>query len=303
MKKIYALAAAAFMATSAMAATPLYITGANTEGVDVTFENKWSVDEGGAVEIPFDGTNYVIELKNLTAFTLFKTLGDWDNDHLTCQYGEKPGVVVDLEDGKDNIVTPWLGDYTVTVSGDMKTLTLATNSPKPAQHVYLRGGMNGWGAPEEWEMTPIDKEQMTFKFTCSGEQQIVPGEEFKVADASWGKYNFGALADDEGNADDLTMDIEADLDYNSGANLKVDEIWNGVCYFSYFTKQIVMSNDKEFECPFPLQNGEEGAVAGINAENNAAPVYYNLQGVQVNNVENGLYIVVKNGKSSKVIVK
>ena len=44
------------------------------------------------------------------------------------------------------------------------------------------------------------------------------------------------------------------------------------------------------------------AVSEIEAENGVAE-YYTLQGVKVANPENGLYIVVKNGKASKVIVK
>lgn len=44
-------------------------------------------------------------------------------------------------------------------------------------------------------------------------------------------------------------------------------------------------------------------VANIEAEENVAPVYYNLQGVRVAVPSNGLYIVVKGGKNSKVLVK
>lgn len=44
-------------------------------------------------------------------------------------------------------------------------------------------------------------------------------------------------------------------------------------------------------------------VANIESEENVAPVYYNLQGVRVANPQNGLYIQVKGGKSSKVLVK
>ena len=48
--------------------------------------------------------------------------------------------------------------------------------------------------------------------------------------------------------------------------------------------------------------GESGAgVHDIVADSNEAPVYYNLQGVRVNNPENGLFIVVKGNKSSKVV--
>lgn len=52
---------------------------------------------------------------------------------------------------------------------------------------------------------------------------------------------------------------------------------------------------------FKLTGEKVGAVAGVEADENVAPVYYNLQGVRVANPENGLYIVVKGNKSSKVI--
>ena len=48
-------------------------------------------------------------------------------------------------------------------------------------------------------------------------------------------------------------------------------------------------------------DGALGAVEGIDADNDAAPVYYNLQGVRVDNPSKGLYIVVKGNKATKVI--
>ena len=49
-------------------------------------------------------------------------------------------------------------------------------------------------------------------------------------------------------------------------------------------------------------NGNGNGVAGVEVDENVAPVYYNLQGVRVNNPENGLFIVVKGSKVSKVIL-
>lgn len=54
---------------------------------------------------------------------------------------------------------------------------------------------------------------------------------------------------------------------------------------------------------FVLEGNNAGAVANIEADGNAAPVYYNLQGVRVANPENGLYIVVEGAKTTKVLVK
>lgn len=48
---------------------------------------------------------------------------------------------------------------------------------------------------------------------------------------------------------------------------------------------------------------EEAGIADINGEDNSAPVYYNLQGVRVNNPENGLYIVKKGNKVTKQIIR
>lgn len=46
-----------------------------------------------------------------------------------------------------------------------------------------------------------------------------------------------------------------------------------------------------------------GSVDGIEADDNVAPVYYNLQGVRVDNPANGLYIVVRGSKTTKEYIK
>lgn len=53
---------------------------------------------------------------------------------------------------------------------------------------------------------------------------------------------------------------------------------------------------------FVLSGNKVGAVDGIEADDNAPAVYFNLQGVRVDNPENGLFIVVKGGKTNKVIL-
>lgn len=50
----------------------------------------------------------------------------------------------------------------------------------------------------------------------------------------------------------------------------------------------------------------EAGTTGIDdivAADDAAPVYYNLQGVRVDNPENGMFIKVQGGKTSKVIIR
>lgn len=50
-----------------------------------------------------------------------------------------------------------------------------------------------------------------------------------------------------------------------------------------------------------VYNPDIEAVEGIEAED-AAPVYYNLNGMQVANPDHGIYIVKKGGKTSKIIL-
>ncbi len=47
----------------------------------------------------------------------------------------------------------------------------------------------------------------------------------------------------------------------------------------------------------------EGAVEGVMVDEDAAPVYYNLQGVRVANPSNGIFIVKKGNKTTKQVIK
>jgi len=58
---------------------------------------------------------------------------------------------------------------------------------------YMRGGMNEWGAPDEWRFVTTDvKNQWILK-----DITLAAGTEFKVADAKWGPVNMGAGDDNE----------------------------------------------------------------------------------------------------------
>lgn len=298
MKKIYALAAVAFMALAANAqnGAPLYITG---QGDFVN--GTWNAETPD--EFAFEDGVYKISVPNLSAFTISTACGSWDALQAegcprTCVYGDEPGVEKELVDGKDNILTPWQGDWDIVVSADLKTISMTTETPQPPMEVFLRGDMNGWGSPAEWMMTASNNNQV-FNFVCSGDLCIKAGETFKVADAGWAKINYG------GDGEALLLDVETDIYYNASANLSVEEEWDGACWvlITSEVKQIYLSNDKDAEMPASWEEILNSAVNNINVENNGVAKYFNLQGVQVANPENGLYIVVKDGKSQKVLVK
>ncbi|MBD5290412.1 MAG: hypothetical protein HDS26_06990 [Bacteroides sp.] len=301
MKKFYAFAAAALMSAAAFAqdGAPLYITGANIP--DSTGE--WNAEAPEQFEY-VDG-QYVFEGVNLTQFKISTACGDWDTFNAGCygcSYGKEPGVAVALEAGNDsNISTPWKGDYKIVVAGDLSTITMTTDTPQPAEGptaVYVRGDMNGWGAEAEWQFEALNDQ--VYKFVMAEGQVISLGETFKFADADWNEINVG------GDGNPLLIDFP-NVVFNGGnpANFSLEEEFNGVIWLGLGVGEdgvsmTELSTDKEYVPEW----GEvgENSVNTIAAEN-AAALYFNLQGVRVANPENGLYIVVKDGKASKVVVK
>lgn len=68
----------------------------------------------------------------------------------------------------------------------------------------------------------------------------------------------------------------------------------------YKATVVIKSGDDVFTMYLINDKPEESGVGNITV-NDAAPTYYNLQGQKVVNPENGIYIKVANGKSTKVV--
>lgn len=64
---------------------------------------------------------------------------------------------------------------------------LAVIVPGEPTGIYLRGGMNDWGTPAEYEFLTTDKAGVYAIESCT----IDAGIEFKVADGSWAAINYG----------------------------------------------------------------------------------------------------------------
>ncbi|MDE6296420.1 MAG: hypothetical protein K2L89_01105, partial [Muribaculaceae bacterium] len=256
---------------------------------------------------------YTLEIEALSEFKISTVTGEgaegdgwpeFNGGALTCKYGKEPGVAVPLEKGDANIAAPISGaKYTITVAGDLSTIKLDTEAAKPttATALYLKGGMNDWTAPDEWKLTPVKDvpENTLYSFTCAEGQAIAPEVEFKIATADWSSPNIGA-----GDESVIMLDTDTEVFDGSNTNFTLEEEWTGKLYvnldiegsiFVYFTS-------KDGDAP-EWWTAEQGAVNTIEADNNVAAKYFNLQGVQVANPENGLFIVVKGNKASKVLVK
>lgn len=86
-------------------------------------------------------------------------------------------------------------------------------------NIYLRGGMNEWGSPAEWQFV-TGKEENSWVLN---NVTIEAGTEFKVADANWGDCNWGA-----GDDSVLTPGEEYLLNTgNNPGNLKVNATFTG----------------------------------------------------------------------------
>ena len=294
MKKFYIFAFFAIMALAANAqnGAPLYITGQSAGAEAGGFTKIWDVETPD--QFTYEDGVYKIHVNGLSSFTISTACGDWntwqtEGNCYTAQYGDVPGVAAPLTLGTNNIFTPWLGDYDVVVAGDLSSITLTTNTPKPEVKVYLRGGMNSWAANDEWAFTAVSDN--VYKFVCGDDQTVYANDLFKIADEGWAKINYG------GDGNSILMEVETPLYHNSSNNMYFNEDWNGVCWFILDgdNSKAVFSNNKDFECPFT------SAVSNITVDKNETTVYYNLQGVRVNAPESGLYIVVKGNKATKVV--
>lgn len=89
-------------------------------------------------------------------------------------------------------------------------------------NLYLRGGMNEWGAVEDWQFFTGEEENSW----VSKEVTIAAGTEFKVADSAWGPVNLGA-------GSDATVHVGQAYALNGGdspGNLTLAENFTGKAY-------------------------------------------------------------------------
>lgn len=146
-----------------------------------------------------------------------------------------------LTKGDGDILAPWAGDYTITVAGDLSTLTLSTTTPNPgASPVYLRGDMNSWGVDNAWKLTEVKNN--IYKLVLADGQSILASQGFKVADANWGQVNYG------GSGSPVTPETDYAVFQNGQANMNLSENCTGVIWFTPDfggAAYIWYSNDKE----------------------------------------------------------
>ena len=118
----------------------------------------------------------------------------------------------------------------------------------------------------------------------------VKGVEFAAATQSVNKVNFTGKVGDTELTFRNTFAIEA---VDAGK-------YDVTCVVSVFESKATTLGSTIQLLPVMYEKDTTG-IADIEADNNVAPVYYNLQGVRVANPENGMFIEVRGNKAVKVI--
>lgn len=165
-------------------------------------------------------------------FRFYSQLGNWDkgsigpdesaNIDIAFTDGVYEGTIlqggINATSGKGNWNIPdWAGGA-VEITLDLTANTIEMKETSVNSGIYLRGGMNGWGAEEAYEFILGDKVSVWEVADVT----IDSGTEFKVADAAWGAVNLGAGADPT-----VMPGVACPLAQGSNDNLKMGADFTG----------------------------------------------------------------------------
>ncbi|MDE6463355.1 MAG: hypothetical protein K2L16_01805 [Muribaculaceae bacterium] len=199
-------------------------------------------------------------------------------------------------DADNMIMAEALTDVTVTYDRDNATIkvegTVAENAVKTYTlmgHFYIyRGEINAL-AEAAWNEIAMTEENgiytATVVPTTAEGRMLIAGTRNGVALGYYKAAADAAALTAEAPAN-LAIDGTHDLNFNLNPEHKYELTYNA-------ESGELAAEDK----------GQTTGVEGIVAEDAEAPVYYNLQGVRVDNPAAGLYIVVRGSKVAKEMVK
>lgn len=194
----------------------------------------------------------------------------------------------------DNTVNIYV--WVPSKSATMYTFSVA----QPAEEVaplYMVGQVGG----NNWDITKPVEIPWNETAQCYEANIVVDGSEFKFSEVSgdgdWNAFNTKAIC----IADDQLVEygVQTELWKYSDVNCKFGSTVEAGKEYNIKISLVEGSNVKGGY----ILVSESTGVENVEVEANAPAVYYNLQGVEVANPENGLYIVKQGNKVSKVLVK
>ena len=288
MKKLYFALAALVMGATAFA-QDYYVIGDNVNGA------SWALADENAKMSPVEGQDNVYSVTIETLGTGFKINdGTWEKEHpnfgsngeailLDTPYeyttGDTSGNIA--FDGftavKNAVVTLDLNAATITVSGEAEgAVKWYFVSDRIAE---------GWTVAEGGLEMEGDDTEISCVANLIESDASKPA--FKISNTGWGKqYGHGEFSADAINADCLSTEL---AEVGSEDAMPIDLVGAYLVTFNFETSTVTFA--------------PAAGVADVAVDANVAPVYYNLQGVRVNNLVEGNVYIAKRGNEAIKFVK
>ena len=208
----------------------------------------------------------------------FRADSSWDVNYGPLEDGliEADGVY-GVGDTNSNFNIPEEVEEVVLVL-DLNEMTLTVDGLPPS-FLALRGNFIDWEF--EWSYLFQEVESDVYMLYLDG---LEAGWEFKIADKDWAEVYTTSVPD-------MTAGEIYPIDPANTSNMGVDNTYTEVTMF--------LNLDEGYFC-FYGEVGNGVAAAEIAA---GKARYFNLQGCEVTNPSNGVYIRIVNGKSEKITVK
>ena len=198
------------------------------------------------------------------------------------------GVEMPIVKGEGAMQVPSAGIYNIYVN--LSAMTVLVKQTKevvvelPAE-LYIVGYDNNW-EPETPTVIPMTETEGVYSAKLKFVSNIF---KFSEAKGTWDEFNAKAIC--IANDQEVGLDQPVELYKYSDADCKT-----------------TVELDKEYEVEINLNDNtirfkDASGVEGIEIDETVAAVYYNLQGVEVANPQNGLYIVKRGNKVSKQLIK
>lgn len=186
------------------------------------------------------------------------------------------------------------GQYTITIN--ITTLTISATylgapvkSPIDTETLYLIGDICGWNMDNPTPCVKKDKNVFVYEGELpAGSFQATPVK----GGSNWGAKFIVPTSECYITKAGLT-DYEFDYSAAHGNSWKVDAAEAGKYTLTFDLNKWTLN----------VKYNVESGVSELVTDKNAPVEYYNLQGVRVEDPANGLYLVRKGGKVSKVMIK
>ncbi len=322
MKKIYTLAAVAMstcFVQNAQEVRTLYVAG--TAGQIVNYEQLGNWDIVHPVEVPLKDGKFTIECEGLSAIgvstkkAMTTEQDGWDiwsenrigpSQTLSAANLGQPipvkGPGTGDQKGPD-ILTPWVGDYVIEITADLKTMTVTTTTPEPEikYYLYFDGNWNNF-AVDKWAFEKEPGMDNVYWLDCTDDNKIGPTSNINVMrDSNWNNWWTSPVRPI--NLQGETMNWVYKLTNNpEGNSIPEGTVYTGTIKI-VVPKEIGSGSILQVTFYPDFMDHDSSAVKEIEIDNNAETEYFNLQGIRVKSVEPGkLYIKKDGSKVSKVIV-